>query len=170
MKCGITPPTPPYQGGYKNMKFPKIPKPNFAKIPKPKFPDILGNKDRKPKNAGIPGKILRRLKKKLEKGKKELEKELKRIATRDKKVAGDYDAKFPAFGTKPDENAMEVTEYQDRLALSSALEVDLLKMNNALAKIKAGTYGVCEKCVRPINPKRLEALPGAAICLECGKK
>jgi len=152
------------------MKFLKIPKPNFSKIPKPKFPDILSNKNKKPKNAGLSGKILKQLKKKLEAEKKELEKELKKIAVKDEKTAGDYDAKFPLFGTKPDENAMEVTEYQDRLALSGTLEVDLLRINNALAKIKAGTYGVCEKCAQPINPKRLEVLPSAAICLECGQK
>lgn len=152
------------------MKFPKIPKPNFAKIPKPKFPNILGNKGRKPKNAGLEGKALKELRKKLEQDKKEIEKELKTIAVKDKKVKGDYDAKFPSFGSKPDENAMEVTEYQDRLALHSTLEVDLLKINNALAKMKAGTYGICEKCAHPINPKRLEAFSRAAVCLECAQK
>ncbi|TSC51794.1 MAG: hypothetical protein CEO40_317, partial [Parcubacteria group bacterium LiPW_72] len=138
--------------------------------PKPKFPNILGSKDRKPKNAGLEGKVLKELRKKLEQDEKELEKELKAIAVKDKKVKGDYDAKFPSFGSKPDENAMEVTEYYDRLALHSTLEVDLLKINNALAKMKAGTYGICERCARPINPKRLEAFPRAPVCLECAQK
>ncbi len=155
------------------MKFPKIPKPNFAKIPKPDFtkiPNILSSKGKKPKNAGLEGKVLKMLRKGLEQDKKEIEKELKTIAVKDKKVKGDYDAKFPSFGTKPDENAMEVTEYHDRLALHSTLEVDLLNINNALAKMKAGTYGVCEKCARPISPKRLQAFPRASICLKCAQK
>lgn len=147
------------------MKLPKIPYPNLSN-----FSNILGNKDKKKKNAGFDSKILRELKKQLEAEKKEIEEELKAIAVKDRKVTGDYDAKFPSFGTKTDENAMEVTEYQDRLALHSTLEVDLLRINNALAKMKAGTYGMCEKCTQPIDIKRLQAFPAAPLCVECVKK
>ena len=37
----------------------------------------------------------------------------------------------------------------------------------ALARIEAGTYGECERCGRPIDQERLEALPYATKCIEC---
>ncbi|BDZ50972.1 DnaK suppressor protein [Frondihabitans sucicola] len=37
----------------------------------------------------------------------------------------------------------------------------------ALARLDAGTYGVCADCGRPIPSARLEARPMAALCLDC---
>jgi DnaK suppressor protein len=37
----------------------------------------------------------------------------------------------------------------------------------ALAKIKDGTYGVCEQCHNNIPKERLRALPYAALCVQC---
>lgn len=47
-------------------------------------------------------------------------------------------------------------------ARSAAAEID-----RALAKIEAGTYGLCEQCGRPIPEARLQALPYAALCVSC---
>jgi RNA polymerase-binding transcription factor DksA len=37
----------------------------------------------------------------------------------------------------------------------------------ALAKLSAGTYGLCESCGSAINARRLEAIPWAALCTSC---
>jgi RNA polymerase-binding transcription factor DksA len=37
----------------------------------------------------------------------------------------------------------------------------------ALAKLAAGTYGVCESCRAPIPVDRLEAIPHARCCVTC---
>lgn len=37
----------------------------------------------------------------------------------------------------------------------------------ALRKIDNGTYGVCEHCKKPIEKKRLKALPAARYCMLC---
>lgn len=37
----------------------------------------------------------------------------------------------------------------------------------ALRKIDEGTYGLCEKCGQPIDPRRLESLPDASLCIRC---
>lgn len=47
-------------------------------------------------------------------------------------------------------------------ARSAAAEID-----RALAKIEAGTYGLCEQCGDPIPEARLQALPYAALCVSC---
>ena len=43
----------------------------------------------------------------------------------------------------------------------------LKKIENALSKIKDGTYGVCENCGDDIDFKRLEARPVATLCIFC---
>lgn len=47
-------------------------------------------------------------------------------------------------------------------ARSAAAEID-----RALAKIEAGTYGICEQCGNQIPDARLQALPYAALCVSC---
>jgi RNA polymerase-binding protein DksA len=44
-------------------------------------------------------------------------------------------------------------------------EIDL-----ALARMEAGTFGICESCGKPIPSKRLERVPDASLCVECKEK
>jgi RNA polymerase-binding transcription factor len=44
------------------------------------------------------------------------------------------------------------------------------QIDQALAKIEDGTYGVCEDCGEQIAFERLEALPFATLCVECKKR
>ena len=46
----------------------------------------------------------------------------------------------------------------------------LEQVEAALEKIEAGTYGTCEVCEKSIAPERLEALPFAALCLNCQRQ
>ncbi|MBW3576450.1 MAG: TraR/DksA C4-type zinc finger protein [Actinobacteria bacterium] len=41
----------------------------------------------------------------------------------------------------------------------------LVQIDDALRRMGAGTYGLCERCGKPIEPARLEALPYATLCL-----
>ena len=43
----------------------------------------------------------------------------------------------------------------------------LRQINDALQRIKDGTYGVCADCEKPISPKRLQAVPWAKYCVQC---
>ncbi len=40
-------------------------------------------------------------------------------------------------------------------------------VEDALERLKTGDYGICEHCGEPINPRRLQAVPWAALCLSC---
>jgi RNA polymerase-binding transcription factor DksA len=44
---------------------------------------------------------------------------------------------------------------------------DLDDLDAAEQRLDAGTYGVCEKCGRPISDERLDALPAARRCIDC---
>jgi DnaK suppressor protein len=48
---------------------------------------------------------------------------------------------------------------------------DLLdRVETALKKVDAGTYGVCESCGKSIEAARLKALPHATLCIPCKRK
>lgn len=48
---------------------------------------------------------------------------------------------------------------------------DLLAQNErAVARVDAGTYGVCESCQRPIGKDRLRAFPRATLCVTCKQR
>ena len=43
----------------------------------------------------------------------------------------------------------------------------LRAIDEALARIRRGTYGVCTLCRNPISKARLEAVPWTHLCREC---
>jgi DnaK suppressor protein len=63
-------------------------------------------------------------------------------------------------------DTMNVERERD-LALSAQAMAAVDEIDKSLAKIDAGTYGVCEKCGNPIPKERLKALPYAALCVQC---
>ncbi|HHH12337.1 MAG TPA: hypothetical protein ENJ77_00485 [Candidatus Moranbacteria bacterium] len=108
---------------------------------------------------------LEHFKQKLLAEKSRLEDELSRFARKDE--SGDYHTEFPEdIGSRNDENASEVEEYADNLALEQSLEGQLREVNDALARIEKGTYGVCEKTGREIPLERLEAYPAARTVVD----
>jgi RNA polymerase-binding transcription factor DksA len=44
------------------------------------------------------------------------------------------------------------------------------QVNRALGRIEEGTYGSCERCGRPIDPARLQALPRTLLCQDCKRR
>ena len=43
----------------------------------------------------------------------------------------------------------------------------LREINDSLARIDEGSYGICSECDEPISKKRLEAIPWARYCISC---
>jgi DnaK suppressor protein len=70
------------------------------------------------------------------------------------------------FG-KREEEATETLELEKRLTLENRIRQEMAAVEHALDKIKKGTYGLCDNCGKKIDPKRLEALPQANLCLNC---
>jgi DnaK suppressor protein len=115
-------------------------------------------------------KLINELKKKLEKEKIALIKELESFATEDTKPKGDWDTRYPKYdGGNLEEEADEAQEYDKLLSLEYSLELKLKDVNSALEKIKKGKYGLCEKCAKKIDEKRLQACPEAKLCMKCKK-
>lgn len=116
---------------------------------------------------------IKELKEKLEEEKGRLEKSLNKIATKDKNLEDDYDAKFVDYGNEVfDESAeaSEVSEYDRKLSIEGNLEVRLREVNHALDRINTKKYGICDDCGEKINEKRLMADPAAKLCINCSSK
>ena len=58
----------------------------------------------------------------------------------------------------------EVLEGLDDLERAEAVTI-----RNTLHRIGSGDYGVCSRCGKPIDQKRLEAVPTADTCIHCAK-
>ena len=115
-------------------------------------------------------KALSMEKKKLDAFKKRLEtrqQELRRMVTRTEQD-----------GRTVDEDSAQ--DIADRAASSYTKEFlfhqsnndrQLLQMvENALSRIREGTFGECISCGKDINAKRLDAVPWTRHCIECQEK
>lgn len=111
----------------------------------------------------------KKLKKRLEREKKEIEKQLKSFAKKDVKLLEDWDTRFPKFDgeTGFETKAEEVEEYERLLPVEYALEIKLREIERALEKIEEGKYGICEKCGKEIEEKKLKVNPATRFCLKC---
>ena len=117
--------------------------------------------------------MLVEIKQKLEKEKEKIEKQLEKFATKDEKLKGDWDTRFPRFNNGEtghsdlEQSADEVEEYTTLLPIEHSLEARLRNINSALEKIKKGEYGICEKCGGKIEAERLKAYPEVKNCSKC---
>jgi DnaK suppressor protein len=58
----------------------------------------------------------------------------------------------------------------ERAQLTAVLDAtrrSVADLDDALARLAAGRYGVCERCGRPIPAERLVARPAARTCVTC---
>ncbi|WP_341946757.1 TraR/DksA C4-type zinc finger protein [Microbacterium sp. LWH11-1.2] len=62
------------------------------------------------------------------------------------------------------------SEWSRLTGLAEAAASELRQVDEAIARMDAGTYGVCANCGRPIPPARLEVRPFAVHCVACAEK
>lgn len=66
----------------------------------------------------------------------------------------------------PADLGSEVYERGKDLALAEHQQLHLARIEDAMQRIKEGSYGTCTICGRPIQFERLNAIPETAYCLE----
>lgn len=79
-------------------------------------------------------------------------------ASHDTGVGDEIDA---AIATEQAEMHSQMASFESR---------ELAQIEHALTKIRAGNYGRCETCDKPIAPVRLTALPYATECISCARR
>ena len=88
-------------------------------------------------------------------------------------VQDDAGARVPAAGGLEGDlidqaNADAEAELQIRLHQTDSRLIRAIE--EALGRIRQGTFGVCRVCKRPISKARLEAVPWTRLCLECKER
>ena len=68
------------------------------------------------------------------------------------------------------DQAQELIEQEMGSLMSSNNRANLAKVEDALDRILANRYGVCERCGNEISMKRLNVLPFARYCISCQQK
>jgi RNA polymerase-binding transcription factor len=71
--------------------------------------------------------------------------------------------------TRPTGAAADAGEQEVETAVLTSEERELDEVTAALARIVAGTYGLCEACGRAISRSRLDAAPSARLCIRCAQ-
>lgn len=73
-------------------------------------------------------------------------------------------------GDDPADLGTASSERETAATLSDHAKRLLGEIDEALRRVDAGTYGVCTRCGEQIGFDRLEAVPAAALCLECKRR
>jgi DnaK suppressor protein len=102
----------------------------------------------------------------------ELQRYKKRLLEKQQELFGepDAEARVPqAGGLQGDliDQANADAEAELQIRLHQADSHLLRAIDDALGRMRRGTYGVCEVCRKPIPKGRLEAVPWARHCRDC---
>ncbi len=92
-------------------------------------------------------------------------------------LLGDVEKNFKNSQTESTEPVADITDDAARIYSNQLMtnlgEQDwekLKQVDEALDKIKDGSYGTCSTCEEPIPEARLDVLPFAKFCVECLSK
>ncbi len=88
------------------------------------------------------------------------------IATTQTEASGD----LSAYANHMADQGTE-TEKRELSSLNLSRQKEILfSIDHALRKIHQGRYGICEKCGKTIEKKRLKIIPYARSCIKCTEK
>jgi RNA polymerase-binding protein DksA len=82
----------------------------------------------------------------------------------------DDETEEPAIDNHPADVASATLDREIDYTLEENSEHVLSEIDGALARIEAGTYGVCRTCGQSISEERLEAIPYATQCIDCKRR
>jgi DnaK suppressor protein len=80
-------------------------------------------------------------------------------------AAGD----LSAYSVHMADQASDAEEREKAYHMASSEGRLLYHIDEALARIREGTYGACCSCGKQISKPRLEVVPHARLCIECKK-
>lgn len=99
-----------------------------------------------------------------------LSRELKRLERTKREIVKDDPFKNTdrlTDNAAPDADAEEQFGHARSTAIRDQLDWTIIQTRRALARVKLGKYGVCERCGNMINTDRLMVKPEATLCVKC---
>ncbi len=109
----------------------------------------------------LPASFIGKMKQTLKRKDKELEVEQKLLLDEDPYMVEGRDADNEML----DDVQEDIAKREADLRLSASQQLQM-RVKKALAKIKIGSYGICEVCGEPISMDRLKAYPEATTCVK----
>jgi RNA polymerase-binding transcription factor DksA len=82
----------------------------------------------------------------------------------------DAHAGEPVFGANPADRGTDEYDMGAALSLISSEQNALFEIDQALRRIRDGTYGVCEATGKPIPAERLDAVPWTRFARDVEEK
>jgi RNA polymerase-binding protein DksA len=118
-------------------------------------------------SGGFPAKTLDKLRRLLEEERETYLRQARDLAAEAEALASDREPGDTQFDEESGEGDTLNVERERDLALSASATQAVEEIDRALRRMDAGSYGICERCGKKISVARLEALPFAALCIEC---
>jgi RNA polymerase-binding transcription factor DksA len=112
-----------------------------------------------------PGEVLKPVKKHLAEKLSDLEKRRSQVSSEDPF----RDVSRTVDNASMDTDAAEQAGHMRVSALKQTYERSIIQVRKALARMKIGKYGVCERCGKMIDTDRLVIMPETTLCVECEK-
>ncbi len=82
----------------------------------------------------------------------------------------DTAGELAAYDQHDGDYGSQLFEREKDLGLLENIRDKVTLVNQALDRVTTGEYGVCQWCHREIGWDRLEAMPYAALCIDCRRK
>jgi RNA polymerase-binding transcription factor len=92
------------------------------------------------------------------------------IAEAEAQIADRLDSGLRDDGDDEADAGVKTFEREHEFVMTSNARNLLEQTEKALARIDAGSYGVCESCGEPIGKARLMAFPRAVLCVTCKQR
>ena len=102
----------------------------------------------------------------MKKFKKAFEEQKRNLLFNDKVLRDDFQTNSDDRMDDVDQASADM-EQALRLRLRNRENLLVKKVDEAIARIDAGTFGECESCGEDIEIRRLEARPTATLCIAC---
>lgn len=117
----------------------------------------------------LPDSFVKRIRSMLSNRKDKLEEDVDKLAEKDPFI---QEAKSDGFRNEDElgDEAAELQEHSNIQARKEELNEEIKEIDEALESIEEGQYGVCQNCMKKIDPKRLEVYPTAKYCIDCESK
>jgi RNA polymerase-binding transcription factor len=117
--------------------------------------------------ASFPAKTLDKLRRLLEEERETYVRQARDLAAEAEALASEREPGDTQFDEESGEGDTLNVERERDLALSASATQAVEEIDRALRRMDVGSYGICERCGKKIAVARLEALPFAALCIEC---
>lgn len=97
----------------------------------------------------------------------EVQAELERLGQEMQWLGADQEDERGSLGNHLADDGSNVMEQERIGTVVEDLRDILRQVDGALVRIENGTYGICQRCGKPIGKERLEAFPYVEFCIEC---